>query len=234
MLALLLALLAAPAHAGDEELRAAVQRQEVVVDALAADVATARAAGASRQDLGTRMSLYRAEAVRLAAMAAPLFQSEADTEQAAHADAERRLADALASDHADDPSRVALIGWLGEPSVRVGLVETVARQAGATIDPVVRHALALDLAEQAGALALVCRYDAAKARRDGARATAQASAFRARTAPGQSGGLDLVVAAERAERETSAASAAVIAADALASRYDAVRAAMVTLSEGTP
>lgn len=234
MIALLLALLVVAAHAGDEELRAAVQRQEAVVDALAADVASARAAGAPRQELGARMSLYRAEAERLAAMEAPLLLSAADAEREQHSEAARKLADAIANDRPDDAARASLVGWLGEPSARVAVVEAVAGQAGGASDPVVRRALALDLAEQAGALALVCHYDAAKSRRAGDRALAQAAAFRARTAPGQSGGLDLVVAAERAEREALAANADLGANEALAVRFEAVRAAALTLSEGTP
>lgn len=233
-MAILLALLVAAAHAGDDELRASVQRQEAVVDALAADVAAARTAGAPRQELGARMSLYRAEAERLVAMEAPLLQSAADAERQAHSDAQRKLADAIATDRVDDAARASLVLWLGEPAARVVVVESVAGQAGAAADPVVRRALALDLAEQAGALALVCRYDAAKSLRTADRATAQATALRARTAPGQSGGLDLVVAAERAEREALDARAAVAANEALAVRFEALRAAALTLSEGTP
>lgn len=234
MIALLLALLVAAAHAGDDELRAAVQRQEAVVDALAAEVATARTAGVSRQDLGARMSLYRAEAERLVAMEAPLLLSAADAERQAHSDAERELADAIANDRANDAARTTLVRWLGEPPARVAVVESVGAQAGAAGDPVVRRALALDLAEQAGALALVCRYDAAKSLKAADRASAQAAASRARTAPGQSGGLDLVVAAERAEREALNARADIGANEALAARFEAVRAAALTVSEGTP
>lgn len=234
MIALLLVLLVMPAHAGDEELRAAVQRQEAVVDALAADVARARVAGVPRQELGAQMSLYRAEAERLAAMEAPLLQSAADAERQAHSEAERKLADALANDRTDDAARTTLVRWLGEPSARAAVLESVAAQAGTASDPVVRRALALDLAEQAGALALVCRYDAATSRRAADRASAQATAFRARTAPGQSGGLDLVVAAERAEREVLLATAELHANEALALRFEAVRAVALTLSEGTP
>lgn len=231
---MLLALLVAPARAGDDELRAAVQRQEAVVDALAAEVATARDAGVSRQELGGKMSRYRAEAERLATMEAPLTQSAADAERRSHSEAERRLADAIANDRADDGARAVLVGWLGEPASRVAVLESVAIQAGAATDPAVQRALALDLAEQAGALVLVCRYDAAKSSRDADRASAQGAALRARTAPGQSGGLDLVVAAERAEREASEAQASASTSVALARRFEAVRALGLTLSEGTP
>lgn len=234
MIALLLTLLVVSARAGDDDLRAAVQHQEAVVDALAAEVAAARDAGVSRQELGEKMSRYRAEAERLATMAAPLTQSAADAERRSHSEAGRRLADAIANDRADDGARAVLVAWLGEPASRVAILESVAEQASATTDPVVQRALALDLAEQAGALVLVCRYDAAKSGRDADRATAQATAFRARTAPGQPGGLDLVVAAERAERDAAKAKAAAEENAAFATRFEAVRIVGLTLSAGAP
>lgn len=222
------------AQAGDVELRAAIQRQEALVDALAADVAAARAAHATRQELGARMSRYRTEAERLAMMEAPMLQQAADAAHEAHVNATHRLTDALANDRSDDASRAVLVYWLGEPATRIALLESVATQAGATADPLVRQALALDIAEQAGALALVCHYDTAKAQRDVARALAQAAAFRARTAPGQSGGLELVLAAERAEQEAVEASARAHVADGLAIRLEAIRSDALTHSEGTP
>lgn len=234
MILVLLGLLVGFAHAGDEALRAAIQRQEAVVDALAAEVATARATGASRQDLGARMSRYRAEAERLAAMEEPFLRSAVDAERAAHSDAERKLADALAGDRPAEQERVLLVHWLGEPRDRIRVFELVPAQSTAVSDPVVRRALALDLAEQSNGLALVCRYDAEKSRREGDRATAQAAALRARTAPGQSGGIDLMVAAERAERQAAQAVEAVRSAEALAARFEAVRTVALALSEGTP
>lgn len=220
--------------AADAELRLAVQRQEAIVDARAADVAALRSAGAGRGELGAAMTRYRDAAVRLAELEAPLMSSTADVERAEHSEALRRLAEALANDRTDDGARAALVTWLGEPLPRIDVLEAVIGQATATTDPVVRRALGLDLVEQAAGLALVSRYDAAKARRVEARAVAQASALRARTAPGQSGGLDLVVAAERAEREATAAAAERAQGDALAARFEAVRTAAITLSEGTP
>ena len=234
MLALLLTLLTAPARAGDDDLRAAVQRQEAIVDALAAEVSSARAAGAPRQELGARMSRYRTEAERLATMEAPLLLSAADAERQAHAAAERALADAIANDRPEEAARASLVGWLGEPAARVKVLESVAVQAGVASDPIVRRALALDLAEQAGALALVCRYDTAKSRREADRASAQAAALRARTAPGQAGGLDLVIAAERGERGALEATEAAAAANALALRFEATRSTALTLSEESP
>lgn len=234
----LLLLLARVAWAADPaaeaELRLAVQRQEVVVDARAAEVATLRSNGAGRTELAAAMTRYRDAAVKLAELEAPLVSSAADAERTAHSDALRRLAEALANDRVDDGARATLVGWLGEPRDRVSVLEAVLAQATGATDPVVRRALALDLVEQAAGLALVSRYDAARAGRTEGRANAQASALRARTAPGQSGGLDLVVAAERAEREATAAAAARAQAEGLAARYEAVRAAAITLSEGTP
>lgn len=221
-------------QASDAELRAAIQRQEALVDALAADVAAARIANATRQELSTRMSRYRTEAERLAMMEAPMLQQAADVEHEAHVNATHRLTDALANDRSDDASRAVLVHWLGEPATRIALLESVAAQAGATADPLVRQALALDIAEQAGVLALVCHYDTAKARRDVDRALAQAAAFRARTAPGQSGGLELVVAAERAEQEATEAIARANVANGLAIRLEAIRSDALTHSEGTP
>lgn len=220
--------------AADAELRLAVQRQEVIVDARAAEVARLRSSGAGRTELGAAMTRYRDAAVRLAELEAPLISSAADAERTAHSDALRRLAEALANDRVDEAARSTLVAWLGEPRDRVVVLEAVLAQAGGATDPVVRRALALDLVEQAAGLALVSHYDAAAAGRAEARANAQASAFRARTAPGQSGGLDLVVAAERAEREAVGAAAERAQAEGLAARYEAVRAAAITLSEGTP
>lgn len=220
--------------ADDAALRLAVQRQEAVVDALAGEVERHRTAGAGRAELGAAMSRYREAAVRLVELEAPLVAGAQDAERAAHAEALRRLAEALANDRVDEAARARLVGWVGEPTVRVGVVESVLGTCGGTTDTTVRRALALDLVEQAAALALVARYDGARARADAERARAQAEALRARTSAGQSGGLDLVVAAERAERDAATASERALAAEAVVVRYEAVRVAAITLSEGAP
>jgi hypothetical protein len=215
-------------------LRLAVQRQEAVVDALAGEVERRRAAGVGRAELGAAMSRYREAAVRLVELEAPLVVGAQDAERAAHAEALRRLAEALASDRVDETARARLVGWVGEPTVRVGVVESVLGTCRGTSDTTVRRALALDIVEQATALALVARYDGARARAEGERASAQAEALRARTGAGQSGALDLVVAAERSERDAATDAERALAADAVVARYDVVRVAAISLSEGAP
>ena len=234
MIAALLLLLSGEAHAGDDELRASMQRQEAVVDALAADVAAARVSGAARQELAARMTRYRTEAERLAVIAAPLFAEDADVEQRSHADAARRLAEAVATDRSDDTARGLLVAWVGEPEPRVAILEHIVAGAPDIADRAVRAALALDLSEQAGTLALIARYDAAKARREEARASAQATALRARTAPGQSGGLDVVVSAERAERAATEAGGRAASDELLARRLNDILQRSLAISEASP
>lgn len=221
------------ALAGDDALRAEVQRQEAVVDALAAEVAAAQTSGASRQEIARRMALYRAAAETLAKLEAPLLQTEADAERLERAEAARRLTEALAQDGSEAAGRATLVGWLGEPAARAPVLESVTASA-ATAEPALRRALALDLSEQAGGLALVARYDAAQAERTARRASARASALRARTGPGKPGGLDLVIDAERAEREAALALAEAAGHRATLLRLEAVRGAALALLEDSP
>ena len=214
--------------------RPALRRQEAVVEARAIEVATLRANGASRADLAAAMARYREAAVALDALEGPLRTTAEDESLRRGSDALRHLAAALATDRADDDARAAAANWLGEPVSRIGVLEAVLTEVSRTTDPVLRRALAADLAEQAAGLALMSRYDAASAARSASRASSQARALRARTASGQAGGLDLIVAAERAERDAAAAQTARALAMVLATRFEAVGASALLPAEESP
>lgn len=217
------------ASAGDVE-RAAAIRQASVVDVLAAEIARARSAGADRQELAGLMARFRVEAEVLAGLEAPMVLAATEEGVARRTAAARALTQALAAGRADAASRTTLVAWLGDPSERLGVLERALAAARATNEGPLRTALALDVAEQAAAVGLVFRYDAEIARLEAGRLFAQAALLRGRTMPGQSGGLDLVVEAERTERDARAATARHPLLVAEADRAEAVRLSALLLS----
>ncbi|MEQ1501579.1 MAG: hypothetical protein ABMB14_05080 [Myxococcota bacterium] len=214
--------------------RLAVVQQRQVVDTLATEVATARAGAADRDELADLMARYREAAERLAALEAPELAAAAGAEAGERSAARRGLAEALARGTADDRDRGVLVGWLGEPEPRVAALAQALDAVSSTRDDAVRRGLAVDVADQADVLSLISAYDTARAERDRERAATQAAALRARTAPGQTGGMDLVVAAERLEREAQAAEKRATSARELRTRADELRAAALALSVETP
>ena len=214
--------------------RLAVVQQRQVVDTLAAEVATARVGAADRDELADRMARYREAAERLAALEAPELAAAAGVEAGERSLARRGLADALARGAPDEHDRDVLVGWLGDPEARLPALTQVLGSIASTRDDAVRRGLALDVADQADVLSLVAAYDTARAERDRERAATQAGVLRARTAPGQTGGMDLVVAAERLEREAQAADERAMSARQRRTRADELRAAALALSVETP
>lgn len=214
--------------------RVAVVQQREVVDTLASEIATARATSGDRDALAALMTRYREAAERLAVLEAPSLTAAAGADASARSAARRGLADALAKGTADDHDRTALVAWLGEPADRLPELVTALDAIRGTRDGTVRRGLAVDIADQADVLSLIAAYDAARAEHDRDRASTQAAVLRTRTAPGQTGGIDLIVAAERLERDAVAAGDRMVLAEDQRARADALRASALALSVETP
>ena len=214
--------------------RLAIVQQRQVVDTLATEVAAARSRSADRDALADLMARYRDAAERLATLEGPELAAAAGVEAGERSAARSALADALARGTADDRHRDFLVSWLGEPIDRLSALTRVLDASRSTEDDAVRRGLALDVADQTDVLSMISAYDAARAERDRDRAATQAGVLRARTAPGQTGGMDLVVAAERLEREAKAADERATSAREQLARTEALRTAALALSVETP
>lgn len=222
---IVLVLLIAFAHAGDSDADAVRARliAEQDVETVAAEIAAARASGGDRSELARLMTEYRERAERLEAIDGPQVVAAEDSARRDRTQAQKALIDALARGTTDVASRRVLGDWLGDLDARIKTLGPTLEAALATEDPEFRSALVLDIADQAGIIAIVARYDAADADRVARRDATQAAGLRVRAGPGDGASLDVTVAAGRLERETAEAIARRDAAQARADAADKLR-----------
>jgi hypothetical protein len=210
--------------------RETVAREQSVAR-LAAEVAAARRDGSGRAVVADLMARYRAQAEALAAVEEPLAAARADQERARRRDALGGLRDAVAKGTANEAARRVLAEWLGDGGDRLPLLRDALRAADGSNDAELKQAIALDVADQAGAVGLLALYDAEVADRAALRGRLAAAAERARSGPGSIGSLSSVIEAERREREAAAAQSLADASRTLARDASDLAAAALALSE---
>ncbi len=228
-------LLVATALAAPDE--AALARQRQRVDEAAAAVAAARSDGLRRATVAERMSAYRAEAERLAALEAELAAARADPADAAwlaRRDAVTRVREALATGEQDDDARTELGAWLDPLADRVALLQQALDSASAGLPREVRAGILRDVVEQAEAVAVAATYDATRAEEEADRAELRARALRRRGMPGVGGDLLAEREAQRMDAVARLAQSREEAALALARTASRQWAAALAALEESP
>ena len=161
-------------------------------------VAQARQSGARRTVVARLMREYRSAAEALATAEAPRATGVVPLE------ALQELTEAIATGRRGTAPRDALAAVVGEPVVRIPLLEAALQHAIDAEGDELRRSLLLDLAEHAGALALIAEWDAGEASTSRRRLELRATAL-TRVIPGQAGGVDRAVEAQRLREAARAA-----------------------------
>lgn len=197
-------------------------RQQEVVEAAAAAVASARADGARRRDVADLMAHFRTEAEQLAAMTPP--DPIADP-GAVHTAALFALADATANGRVDRAARQVVTDWLGPLGARLALLDgaLAAATTAAARTPDLARSMALDVEGQCTAVMLAAAHDATEADSTARSARLTAAALRGGAAPRESGGVGVEMDIRAAEAAASRADAVATAAWELRARAAALR-----------